>query len=101
MKVTCSDLAYIISSHCEVSFEISGDEEYHDCWMGNMGAVDDMPYWFGLTPDGKQAYEYKTFDEMLSAPVFHGQSLQSIIDKVDILTIDSCDPEWMYHSDNT
>ncbi len=104
MKVTCADLATIISRHSEIEFQVLGDTEYSFCCMGNMSdAGDDRakePYWFGLTPDGKQAYEYKTFDELLHAPVFHGQSLQSILDKVDIISIDACDPEEMYHPDH-
>ncbi len=100
MKITYSDLVFVLSRFGEISFEVEGDEEYGNCWMGNLSdAKDDrakQPFWFGLTPDGKQAYEHATMDEMVNAPVFRGQSLKSLADRINILSINGCEPEiWL------
>lgn len=49
-------------------------------------------YWFGLTADGKNAFDYPTFEEFSNAKVFDGKSLVEIWDTVTIEEIDGCDP---------
>lgn len=49
-------------------------------------------YWFGLTPDGKNAYDYKTFEEMKSVKFFDGKNLEEIWEKIQVLSIDGCNP---------
>ena len=49
-------------------------------------------YWFGLTADGKNAYDYNTFDEMISAKVFDGKSFMDVWDNIEFLSGDGFDP---------
>ena len=49
-------------------------------------------YWFGLTEDGKNAFDYATFEEFSNAKVFDGKSLVEIWDTVTVKEIDGCDP---------
>ncbi len=74
----------------EVEFAVSGDTEYQECWMGHTWHNN---YWFGLTPDCMQGYDFDSFEELVNAKVFHGKSLKEILDIVEILSIDGCDPE--------
>ena len=79
----------------EILFSIDGSEKYSQCWMGKLYDKDigkDV-YWYGLTPDDKNAYCYVSFDDFMSAEVFKGKSLVEIWDIVRILEIDGCDPE--------
>lgn len=48
-------------------------------------------YWFGLTEDSMQAYDYDSFDEFVNAKVFCGKSLKEIWNLVSLFSIDSCD----------
>lgn len=50
-------------------------------------------FWFGLVPEGSNSYDYDSFEEFSSAPVFDGKSLNDIWDEIEILSIDSCDPD--------
>jgi hypothetical protein len=67
----------------EISFSVEACEKYQNCWMGKNGA-EEKQYWFGLTPDGNEAYRYKTFDEMATAKVFDGKSLKEICNLITI-----------------
>ena len=49
-------------------------------------------YWFGLTSDGKNAFDYATFEELSSAKVFDGKSLYEIWETVTVEEIDGCEP---------
>ena len=50
-------------------------------------------YWFGLLPDGTGAYDYHSFIDFSSTPVFDGKSLKDIWEQVEIIEIDGCDPD--------
>ena len=80
----------------EICFSINGIPEYDDCWMGKM-PDSDYPakdsFWYGLVHDGSQAYDYDNLDDFLSAPVFHGQSLQQVWKNVTLQTINGSAPE--------
>ncbi len=78
----------------EILFSLNGSEKYNYCWMGktfDKKTKSDL-YWFGLTADGKNAFDYSTFEEFSSADVFDGKSLSDIWNKVTVLEIDGCDP---------
>ena len=51
-----------------------------------------MFFWFGLTPDGDNAYDYPTFEEFSFAKIFDGKSLMEIWDNIVIEEINGCDP---------
>ena len=78
----------------EILFSIEGNAEFRECWMGKTwkDATGSTVYWFGLTPDGKSAYEYDTFEEMAAAKVFCGSSLQELSDAIVFLEVDGLDP---------
>lgn len=50
-------------------------------------------FWYGLTPDGKNGFDYSSFDEMANAPVFDGLSLKDVWNQIVIEEIDGCDPQ--------
>ena len=93
-KMLSTDLA---RENCiEIEFSLLGDEEFQYVWMGKMPdehRKDQDMYWFGLREDGSGAYDFPTFEEFSSAPVFHGKSLKAVWDRVEIESIDGCDPE--------
>lgn len=103
MKISFDDFKKMMSfdtkgkSCIEILFIIENSDIYNSCWMGKMPDREKHKdiYWYGLTPDGTQAHDYQTLTDMLEAKVFHGKSLKEIYDKMDILEIDGCSPEFM------
>ena len=79
----------------EIEFSVKGYPKYQFCWMGKMPNKNNKKkevYWFGLVPDGAEAYDYDNFRDFSSAPVFCGKSLKQIWHEVEIFSIDGCDP---------
>ena len=62
--------------------------------MPNKANKEDL-FWFGLTLDGQNAYDYPTFEEFSSAKIFDGKSLIEIWDNITIIDINGCDPDEM------
>ncbi len=80
----------------EIEFLLKGEPRYQSCWMGKMPDETNKKkdlYWYGLEPDGSEAYDYDDFQEFSSAPVFNGKSLKEIWNIIEVLSIDGCDPE--------
>lgn len=79
----------------EIQFMLGENEKFDYCWMGKLWSREEQRdvFWYGLTPDGENAYDYATFEEMAAAPVFDGFSLKEVWDQVVIESIDGCDPE--------
>ena len=79
----------------ETLFSIAEHPEYQACWMGKApdraNREKDL-YWFGLVPDGSESYDYDNFNDLSTAPIFWGKALCEIWEKVEILSIDGCDP---------
>lgn len=83
--------AMCVVPYCsETSFCIEDDTEYRCCWLGCLKG--EKPYWFGLVPDGSQAYEFATAEELIDAKVFRGSSLRALWPKVRFYTIGDIDP---------
>lgn len=61
----------------ENSFYVENSDKYCDCWMGFNKKFSE-PYWYGLTPDGKNGYDFKTAEEMFNAKVFDGRSIKDL-----------------------
>ena len=83
-------------SYCiEVLFSVSDIEKCNLCWMGKIfdPKLNTNEYWYGLTSNGSNAYDYDNFDAFINAEVFEGRSLREIWDGVNIIEIDGCDPE--------
>lgn len=78
----------------EIQFMLAGSEKFDYCWMGKLWSRERRRdvFWYGLTADGKNAYDYATFEEMAAAPVFDGFSLKTVWDRITIESIDGCDP---------
>ena len=78
----------------EIHFFVNGNGKFDYSWMGKMPdrKTKKDVFWYGLTPDGKNAYDYPTFDEFSSANVFDGKSLLEIWDNIVIEEINGCDP---------
>jgi len=79
----------------EILFSISDNLKFNNCWMGKMTdkKTNQDIYWFGLTKDGKNAYDYESFEKMSEAKVFDEKSLKEIWGNVELDSIDGCDPE--------
>ena len=79
----------------EIAFSVKDQGKFSSCWMGKTPEEESKAdsYWFGLTEDGNNAFEYRTFEEFVSAKVFDGRSLFDIWDEVTISEINGCDPE--------
>ncbi len=80
----------------EMEFLIKGEPKYQECWMGK--TLDEtnkekVLYWYGLLPNGAEAYDYDHFDAFSEAPVFNGKSLKEVWDRIEILSIDGCGPK--------
>ena len=78
----------------EILFLVKENDKFNFCWMGKMPdrKTKKDVFWYGLTPDGKNAYDYLTFEEFSSANVFDGKSLLEIWDNIVIEEINGCDP---------
>jgi len=79
----------------EIQFMLRNSQKYDYCWMGKMWSSDEQKdvFWYGLTHDGKNAFDYPSFEEMANAPVFDGLSLKDVWDQIAIEKIDGCDPQ--------
>ena len=64
----------------EIQFMLLNSQKYDYCWMGKMWSREEQKdvFWYGLTPDGKNAFDYPSFEEMANAPVFDGLSLKDV-----------------------
>lgn len=86
-----------------MNFCIDNDQMYEDCWLGKMpDSYGKEVYWFGLTPDGSQAYDYDKLEDLLSSKVFCGKNLCEIIDEIIWFSLDGCGIEerLSYYLDN-
>ena len=102
-KIKLQDLVAILNSDVvkynsciEMNFSIDDDTEYEDCWIGKMPNRDEPSkevYWYGLVPDGSQAYEYEKLEDIINAKVFNGNSLCEVIDKTSWHSLDGCSIE--------
>ena len=76
MKFSAKSLARA-KTFFENSFYVENSDKYCDCWMGFNKKFSE-PYWYGLTPDGKNGYDFKTAEEMFNAKVFDGRSIKDL-----------------------
>lgn len=79
----------------EILFRLNRNEKYNHCCMGKLPSENTKKdvYWFGLTEDGNNSYDYETFEEMSSSTVFDGLSLREVWSEIIIEGIDGLDPE--------
>jgi hypothetical protein len=82
----------------ELNFCIDNDLEYVDCWLGKMPdkiAKDKEVYWYGLVPDGSQAYDYEQLDDFLEAKVFRGKNIYEVFDTITLFSLNGSSIEEM------
>lgn len=94
----CSVMSFNITNNqacIEIEFCIDNYKDYQHSWLGKMlyGEDEKVTYWFGLTEDGSQAYDFESFEQFLDAKVFHAKSIREIWNLVTILSIDACSIE--------
>ena len=78
----------------ETHFYIEEDPVYDSCWLGRLDSP--TPYWYGLTADGSQAYDYVTAQELVDAKVFHGKSLREVWSRVRFYSLGDIEPDtWL------
>lgn len=75
----------------EICFDVDLPHGYRDAWMGKMKCryTSKDLYWFGLVPDGSQAHDFYSFEELVSAKVFCGKSLKEVWDSIFLISIDA------------
>lgn len=88
-------LKYDAAGECsctEVFFHIDDDLEYTSCWLGKMSGknADEPVYWYGLSQDGSQAYDFNSLNDFINAPVFHGETIKNKWNFVTLSSIDGC-----------
>ena len=56
----------------EIAFSVADSVKFDFCWMGKLPDKETGAdvYWFGLTEDGENGFDYPTFEEFASAKVF-------------------------------
>ena len=97
-KITFEDFSHIMSSNrhkehesgIEINFFVDDCIVYQDSWLGKMVNRYNQKdcYWFGLTYNGLQAYDYESFDAFVDAKVFYGsKSLRDIWDSISFLSL--------------
>ena len=78
----------------ETEFEIKGDSEYDECFIGYLPQYDN-PYWAGLC-DIKDGCEFKTAEELVNAKIYHGKSIKELWDNIEIISIEGvCMEDWL------
>lgn len=101
MPISFADLEEVMSfdtqgKFCvEIAFAVAGCPKYRACWMGKLfdPAKSLDVYWLGLTPDGNNAHEHPSFTLMAKDRVFDGKSLEQLWERIQISSIDGCDPQ--------
>ena len=71
----------------EINFEIDNCTHYQECWLGKFisKCTKRDVYWFGLVPDGSEAYDFDSFEEFVNDKVFYGnKSLKEVWSLVSI-----------------
>lgn len=91
-----SIMAYDITQNqnsIEIEFSVDNCDAFQSAWLGKMSdrEANKAIYWFGLTEDGSQAYDFVSFEEFVNAKVFNDKSLIEIWDSITLLSIDACD----------
>ena len=97
-KINFHDFEIVISCNfIEVSFCVDNSEEYQNAWLGKMmdSETEQEVFWYGLTPDGSQAYDFATFDDFVNAKVFQGKSIKEIWGSISIFGLGGAPPEEM------
>lgn len=79
----------------EIEFSVDKNDVYTSCYLGKKieEKHSTVAYWFGLTPDGLNAYDFSSIEQFMEAKVFDGNSIEEIWDSISLYSIDGCDIE--------
>ena len=79
----------------EIEFCVDNHIDYQASWLGKMMDKDTKKtvYWFGLTEDGIQAYNFDSFEQFRNTKVFYGNSIEEIWKSISIISIDACETQ--------
>ncbi|TCL60559.1 hypothetical protein EDD76_102257 [Kineothrix alysoides] len=78
----------------EIRFEIIGDTEYNDCYIGYQSPYE-KPYWAGLC-DIKDGCEFRTAKELVNAKIYRGKSIKELWDRIELITLAGvCLEDWL------
>jgi hypothetical protein len=84
----------VVQKHAciEIEFCVDNCLAYQESWLGKTLDKDNKKpvYWFGLTKDGLNAYDYDSFEQLINAKVFYDKSIKEIWDSVTLYAIDGC-----------
>jgi len=87
----------VVENHAciEIEFCVDNYLDYQASWLGKTVNRDTKKaaYWFGLTEDGLQAYDFDSFEQFANAKIFHGSSIKEIWDSISLLSIDACETQ--------
>ena len=102
-KITFDDFECIMSydvtknqACIEIEFCVDICDAYQTSWLGKMvdSNTKKTVYWFGLTEDGSQAYDFNSFEQFVNAKIFHDRkSIKEIWNSVSLLSIDACETQ--------
>ena len=89
--------SYEMGPCIEIEFCVDDNKDYQESWMGKL--IDKKTvqhvYWFGLTSDGKQAYDFDSFEAFINAKIFRGKNIKEMWDSISIYSLDGCPVEEM------
>ena len=89
----------------EVEFRVDNDAKYQNACLGKMidsGTQKEL-YWYGLTSDGMEAYDYYSIEHFINAKVFNGKSIKEIWELISIISVDASDvkEQILFYKSNT
>jgi len=88
----------VVNNNASIEIEFCRDDipHYNSCWMGKTlnEEISQAFFWYGLVPDGSQAYDFDSFQGFINAKVFNDNSLKEIWDSITLIAIDGCDIDW-------
>jgi hypothetical protein len=79
-----------------IEINFAWGDKFKDAWFGCTISNRKSTYWFGLTQDGANAYNFNKLADFKSAKVFDGKSLEVIWSELEIFPDSSSMPVWYY-----
>ena len=74
----------------EIEFCVDNNSQYQESFLGKMldEETGKVVYWYGLTSDGTEAYDFLSFDEFIYAKIFEGKCINDIWASISLISID-------------
>lgn len=86
----------------EMSFSVQNHIDFQHCWLGVEIRQYILKFVLDLSEDGNNYYEFESFDEMVNASMFNGNSLKEVwndvkIDRIDGVCEEDYNPECSFN----